>query len=51
MYRLVAESPEERDDWIRCIDATVRHSEVYDSVNERRKRITGIQGLDIPELN
>ena len=49
-YRLLASSDEERDEWIRCIESRLRHGSVYDSMTQRRRKITGIQGLDIPEL-
>lgn len=51
VYRLVATSAEERDEWIKCIEVNLRHSSVYDSMTQRRRKITGIKGLDIPEIN
>ena len=51
VYRLQAGSAEERDEWIKCIDVNLRHGSVYDNMTQRRRKITGIQGLDIPEIN
>lgn len=50
-YKLLAASDEDRDMWVQCIRATLQHGSVYDTLTQRRKKVTGIQGLDIPELN
>ena len=51
VYRLQAGSVEERDEWMKCIDVNLRHGSVYDNMTQRRRKITGIQGLDIPEIS
>jgi cytohesin len=51
IYRLVAGSVEERDEWMKCIDVNLRHGSIYDSMTQKRRKITGIQGLDIPEIS
>ncbi|CAI8018928.1 Cytohesin-3 [Geodia barretti] len=48
VYRLQAGSEEERDQWIQSISATISQGTVYDAFQQRKRRITSVQGLDLP---
>lgn len=47
MYRLQAGSEEERDQWIQSIEAAISQDSVYDAFQQRKRRITSVQGLEL----
>ena len=47
-YRLQAGSPEEAESWMRCIEASIGQDSVYDVFQQRKRRITSVQGLELP---
>ncbi len=50
VYRLQAGSDEEREEWVRCIAASIHQDSIYDSFQQRKRRITSVQGLELPGL-
>ena len=48
VYRLQAVSEEEREQWIQSIAATISQGTVYDAFQQRKRRVTSVQGLDLP---
>ena len=49
-YRLLASTDEERDQWIQSIKAAITQGSVYDAFQQRKRRITSVQGLQLPGL-
>lgn len=47
-YRLQAATEEEAVEWMRCIEASIQQDSVYDAFNQRKRRITSVQGLELP---
>ena len=47
-YRLQAGSEDEAVEWMRCIEASIQQDSVYDAFNQRKRRITSVQGLELP---
>ena len=47
-YRLQAGTEEEAVEWMRCIEASIQQDSVYDAFNQRKRRITSVQGLELP---
>ena len=47
-YRLQAGSEEEAEAWLKCIEASIQQDSVYDAFNQRKRRITSVQGLELP---
>ncbi|XP_025097463.1 cytohesin-1-like isoform X2 [Pomacea canaliculata] len=41
VYRMSAASPEEKDEWIRCVKASINDNPFYDMLAARRKNATG----------
>ena len=48
VYRLQAGSEDEREAWMRCITASIHQDSVYDTFQQRKRRITSVQGLELP---
>ena len=47
-YRLQAANEDEAVEWMRCIQASIQQDSVYDAFNQRKRRITSVQGLELP---
>ncbi len=47
-YRLQTGGPEEAEEWVRCIEASIGQDSVYDAFQQRKRRITSVQGLELP---
>lgn len=47
VYRLLAGSDEEREQWMHCIEASIQGS-VYDAFQQKKRRIISVQGLELP---
>ena len=47
---LQASGPEEAELWMKCIEASIISDTVYDTFQERKKKITSVQGLELPRV-
>lgn len=48
LYRLQAMDDEDCTEWKRCIEINIQPDTVYDTFNQRKRRITSVQGLELP---
>jgi len=48
LYRLQATSEDDCSAWMRCIEANIQPDTVYDTFNQRKRRIASVQGLMLP---
>ena len=44
-------SEEEAEEWIMSIKASIKKDSVYDAFQQRKRRITSVQGLELPGLD
>ena len=47
-YRLQATGADEAETWLKCIEASIGQDSVYDAFQQRKRRITSVQGLELP---
>ena len=49
LYRLQALDEDDCLEWMRCIEANIQSSDtVYDTFNQKKRKITSVQGLELP---
>ena len=48
LYRLQAMDEDDCREWMRCIEANIQEDTVYDNFHQRKRKITSVQGLELP---